>query len=268
MENDINRNFNNDDEVEIDLLELVFLLRRYWKAIVAAALIVGALVGAFTYFFIKPKYQATAQLYIVSASSDSVVNLTDLQIATNLTSDYKELILSRPVMESTIRNLGLENIEPAALAKMISIENPSQTRIIHIVATTEDPKLSADIANEVAKLSVSWLPEIMESNKPNLIQDAIVPTKKSSPSYKKNVAIGVLAGAVLCYGFFVVRHLLDDTIKSADDMERYFGVVPLTSIPEDPAANDGSRDTEQRAGIRTTLRKIFKKKKSGKKGKH
>ena len=175
-------------------------------------------------------------------------------------------------MESTIQNLGIQNIEPSGLAKMISIVNPSQTRIIHITATTEDPKLSADIANEVARLSVSWLPEIMESNKPNLIQDAIVPTEKSSPSYKKNVAIGVLAGAVLCYGFFVVRHLLDDTIKSADDMEKYFGVVPLTSIPEDPAANDGSRDSEQRAGVRATLRqfakKFKKKKKSGKKGKH
>ena len=136
----------------------------------------------------------------------------------------------------------------------------------------ENKPIDLDIANEVARLSVSWLPEIMESNKPNLIQDAIVPTEKSSPSYKKNVAIGVLAGAVLCYGFFVVRHLLDDTIKSADDMEKYFGVVPLTSIPEDPAANDGSRDSEQRAGMRATLRKFAKKfkkkKKSGKKGKH
>ncbi len=271
MDTDINRNLNNDEEVEIDLLELVFLFRRYWKVIVVVGLICAVLVGAFTYFFITPQYKATAKIYIVSASSDSVVNLTDLNIATNLTADYKELILSRPMMESTIKNLGLQETEPEDLAKRLDITNPTQTRILHVTATTADPQLSADIANEVARLSISWLPEIMESNAPHIVQNAVVPTKKSSPSLKKNMAIGMLAGLVLCYGVYVIRYLLDDSITSADDMEKYFGLVPLTVIPEDAAANDGSTRDEQsdlgRGLFRRIARNRKKAAKGGKKGK-
>ncbi len=240
MENERNRRFNDNEEMEIDLVELFFLFRRRLREVVISALIVGVLVGAYTFFLVPPKYQATSKLYIVSASNDSVVNLTDLQIATNLTGDYQQLILSRPMMESTIKNLGLENTTANQLKEMLSVSNPNGTRLINITATTTDPVLSRDIANEVAKLAKSWLPEVMESAEPNIAEDAITPTHRSSPSLTKNVLIGLIAGAVLCYGFFVVQYLLDDTVTSADDFEKYFGMVPLSSIPEDPAANDGS----------------------------
>ena len=242
MDKDFRNGLNTEEEMEIDLYELFFLFRRRFKAILLSAVIVGLLTGLFTYFFIPPKYKATSKLYIVSASSDSVVNLSDLQIATNLTSDYKELILGRPMMESTIQNLGLVDTKYNDLVKMLDVTNPSGTRILHIVATTTDPKLSCDIANEVARLAVSWLPEVMESRIPSIAEEAVVPEKKASPSYKKNVVIGALAGAILCYGIFVIQYLLDDTVSSADEFEKYFGVVPLTSIPEDAAANDGARE--------------------------
>lgn len=232
--------------VEIDLLEVFFLLRRHIAVILLVAILFGAAAFAFTYYVIPKKYTATAQLYIVSASNESVVNLSDLQIATNLTSDYKELILSRPLMESAIKNLKLaDTYTPTSLANSIKIVNPSGTRILHIDVTTLDPKLSANIANEVAKLSVDWLPAIMESNKPNLIQDAVVPQVKSSPSYTKNTAIGAIIGTVLVCGIYLIRYILDDTIKSADDMEKYFGVVPFASVPEDREANDGRKDLDK-----------------------
>ncbi len=263
MDKDQIRNYNQDEEMEIDLFELVFLFRRKLKAIIIVALAAAVLAGAVTYFFIPPKYKATSKLYIVSASSDSVVNLSDLQIATNLTKDYEELILGRPMMESTIKNLGLRDVTYGGLADMISVSNPSGTRILHITATTTDPVLSRDIANEVAKLAVEWLPAVMDSRDPTIAEEAVTPLHKSSPSLKKNMALAGLAGAVLCYGIAVVQYLLDDTISSADDMEKYFGVVPLTSIPEDPAANDGARENVSR--FRDTVRKKFKShKKSGK----
>ena len=90
---------------------------------------------------------------MVSASNDSVVNLSDLQIGTNLTADYEELLLSRPVMESVIHNLRLTDTTVEGLREQIKIVNKSGTRILEISATTEDPALSAKIANEVAELA-------------------------------------------------------------------------------------------------------------------
>ena len=67
-------------EMEIDLLELLHLLRQKIWIVLAALLAGGILTGAATYFLIKPTYEASALLYVVSASNDSVVNLSDLQI--------------------------------------------------------------------------------------------------------------------------------------------------------------------------------------------
>ena len=81
-------------EDEIDLVELFYLLWGHaWQ--IALCLFVGAGIAfGVTKFLITPKYEATSSIYIVSASNNSVVNLSDLQIGAQLTADYQELILS------------------------------------------------------------------------------------------------------------------------------------------------------------------------------
>ncbi len=221
----------NREEYEIDLVELWYLFLAKLKFIILFAVLGAIIAGSYTHFLVDPTYKATSKLYIVSASSDSVVNLTDLQIGANLTQDYKELILSRPMLESCARNLGLD-IDAATLSEMISISNPTNTRIIKITATTTDPKLSRNVANKMAELAVSWLPEVMESNKPHIAEDAVLPQEPSGPNLTKNCIIGAVALAGVYFIICVIRHLLDDTIKTSEDLERYFNITPLTLIPE------------------------------------
>lgn len=225
-------------EMEIDLLELLHLFRQKIWIVLAALLAGGILTGAATYFLIKPTYEASALLYVVSASNDSVVNLSDLQIGTNLTADYEELLLSRPVMESVIHNLRLTDTTVKGLREQIKIVNKSGTRILEISATTEDPALSAKIANEVAELAVTWLPAVMECNEPHIAEEAVVPTLRAGPSYTRNALLGALLLAVLTYGVYVVRYLCNDSIRTEEDMEKYFGLMPLAVIPEESANRD------------------------------
>lgn len=79
---------------------------------------------------------------------------------------------------------------------------------------------AADIANELVKQACIYLPQIMETDEPNLVERAIPPTVKSSPSYAKNIVLGGLLGVVLCCGVLVVQYLLDDTLKTPDDVVR------------------------------------------------
>ena len=231
---------NRTDEMEIDLRELFYLFRQKLLIIIAAFVVGGMLAGAATYFLIKPTYKASSLLYVVSASNDSVVNLSDLQIGTNLTADYEELLLSRPVMESVLRNLKLrETTSVKELREMLSITNKSGTRILEISATTGDPKLSADIANEVAELATTWLPAVMECNEPHVAEEAVAPTYRAGPGYVRNTVIGALVLALLVYGVYVVRYLYDDSIRTEEDMEKYFGVTPLAIIPEENDNSDG-----------------------------
>ena len=227
------------EEIEIDLVEIFYLLRQKLKYVALAFVLGGVIVGAYTYFLVPPKYEATAKIYIVSASNDSVVNLSDLQIGTNLTADYKELMASRPVMESVRKNLNLD-LTVNQLRDMIDIKNPSGTRILSLSATSTDPEQAQEIANEMANLAVVWLPKIMETNEPNIAEPAVVPEEKCSPSYLKNTLIGAICLAILYFGACVVRYLMDDTIRTSEEMERFFGISPLTVIPENVAIRDAA----------------------------
>ena len=221
----------NDEEMEIDLLDLGNMLLDKIKYIILCLLIGAVLMTLYSYFRIAPTYTSVAKMYIVSASDDSVVDLTDLNIGKALTSDYEDLMLSYPVLDQVIEQLDLD-MTSESLAGLISITNPTDTRILKITVTTTDAELSRDIANTLVSVSLEYLPKTMGTEQPNVAQEARVAVHKSGPSYLKYTVIGALLGAILCCGFFTVRYLMDDTIHNGEDLEKYFGIVPLTVIPD------------------------------------
>lgn len=247
-----------EEEVTIDLAELFFIFRKKISHLILFTLIGAILAGLITYFGITPKYTATAKIYIVSASSDSVINLSDLQLGTNLTADYKQLMLVRPMLESVINNLHLKGISTAALKKMISITNSSGSRVLSITVTSSDPQQAADIANEMAILSTEWLPSVMAIREPNIAETAIPATHRSSPSYTRNVVIGGAAVGILYIVLCLIRYLYNDTITSSEQMERYFGIVPLTAIPEEDEANDEKEKVDEK-GLVAKVKKLVKR---------
>ncbi len=86
-----------------------------------------------THFMITPKYTATSKVYMVSASSDTVLNLSDFDIGTSLSEDYIELIKIRPVLEEVIDDLDLPYDDDTLLG-MISIATVGDTRLRVICA--------------------------------------------------------------------------------------------------------------------------------------
>ena len=227
----VNQHRPDNSEVEIDLLDLLgYYLNRLPLLIIA--LIVGAVAaGLYTHFLIPDKYTATAKMYMVSASSDTVVNLSDLNLGSSLSSDYVELMKSRPIMEAVTEKLGLDYTYGEML-DMISMSVVSNTRIIRVSATSTDPQEAMDIANQLARTAKTQLPEVMATPSPTIAENAVLPKTKSSPNMKKNILLGALLALVAILAVLTVQYLLDDTIKTAEDVEREFGVMPLSVVPE------------------------------------
>ena len=218
------------DDTEIDLVELFYVFfNRIWLLVICMA-IGGAAAFAWTACFIKPVYKTSAEIYVVSASNNSVVNLTDLQIGNTVKTDYMELMLSRPVLEKVIESLNV-NKTVSEIRSMVSITNKTDTRILQIAATSTDPQLATDVANELATQSILLLPEIMENEPPNLVSTALFPTAPAGPSIVKNTLLGAILGFVLCGAVLVVIFLSDRSFKGADDMQKYFGMMPLAVVP-------------------------------------
>ena len=220
-----------EEETEIDLIDLAWALLDKIHYIVLCFLIGAVIMNAYSYFLVRPTYKSTAKMYVVSASKNSVVDLDALNIGTSLTADYEQLMLSYPVLEQVINILNLD-MDSDTLAKMITLENPTDTRILNINVVSTDPKSARDIANTLMDVSVDYLPKTMSTNAPNVAQKAKLADHKDGPSYTKYTVIGALAGAFLYCMYLVVKYLMDDTIHTADDMEKYFDIVPLAVIPD------------------------------------
>jgi capsular polysaccharide biosynthesis protein len=65
----------------------------------------------------------------------------------------------------------------------------------------------------------------------NPIDEAKLPTSPSSPNVEKNTMIGFMIGFALSILVVAVMFILDDTIKTPDDIEKRLGVSVLASIP-------------------------------------
>ena len=232
--------------MEIDLVELLYYFYSHAAWIITAFLIGGAAMGLVTFFFITPKYTATSKVYMVSANSDSVLDLSDLNLGTSLSKDYAEVLMSRPILEDVIDTLGL-GYTYEELGKMVEVTSVDETRILVVNAESHDPLEAKDIANRMASLAVARLPGLMGTMEPSLIESAITPDAPSSPSYAKNIMIGALLLAVLVMAVLTFRFVSDDTLKTTEDVEAAFGVMPLAVIPEDETKGaDGSHKEKRR----------------------
>ena len=228
----------NEEEMEIDLFELMLYYKSRLVFVIGGFLIGAILMALVTIYLVAPKYTATAKLYMVSSSSDSIVNLSDLDLGTSLSSDYEELLRVRPILEEVIKKEKLPYTYEQLL-NMLTISTVSDTRILSISAESKKPDEAKRIVNRLATLAVTELPKLMDTSKPNIAENAIMPKKKSSPSLFKNTMLGAIVGLVT---FFFMT---DDTMKSAEDVEKEFGIMPLTVIPEgDVASISDEREKE------------------------
>lgn len=215
---------------EIDLLELLLVLKKRWWMILVAGILGCAVMVALSIFFIAPKYQSTSQICVLSKET-TLSSLADLQIGSQLTKDYQIMIKSRPVLEEVIEKLGL-NINYNQLRSKLKIENPADTRIVVLTVTDQDPENAKEIVNQIAYSSSKYIGDLMEVVPPKIIELGIVPKGKSGPNTKKNGAVGAIFGVMAMCAILIGIDMLDDSIKSEEDVEKYLGLVVLASLPD------------------------------------
>ena len=218
-----------EDEYEIDLLGLMFELLDKVKYIIIATML-GALIAAgYSFFMATPIYEAVAKIYVLN-SDDSVVNLSDLQLGSYLAADYVEVFKTWEVSEMVRSNLNL-HYSYGKLSSMVKINNPADTRVLYITAQSSNAKEATLIANEYATVISNYVEDVMDTDRPNTLSVAIEPANPISPNKVKNVLLGILAGMFLSIAVITLRYVMDDSIRSPEDITRYTGCPVLAIIP-------------------------------------
>ena len=223
-------NVQNNDEVEIDLLEVFYvLLDKIW-AIILSGVLAALVVVAATILFVTPQYESTTKIMVLNKQDSNTLTSADMQTSTQLTKDYAELIKSRTVLEGVIAQLNL-NITYQQLLGKLTVDTSTDSRIVTIIVSDEDPYTASEMANAIRDMAAEHIQSVMDIEAVNVVDSANIPSEKASPSLAKNAVIGGLLGVIIAMAIVIIIYLTNDTIKVEEDVERYLGLSVLGSIP-------------------------------------
>ena len=228
------------DSVEIDLRELFgVLIHRVW--LIAAGAVIGGLIAlAYTYFMVDPLYQASALMYVnnsdisLGSTSFSISN-ADLSAAQKLVNTYVVILKSRTCLNEVIDKADLK-YSYEKLKSMISASSVNSTEVFQIVVTSTSPTEAEKIANTIAVVLPEKIADIVSGSDVRIVDYAVVPSHRHSPSYTRNTAVGILLGAVIVAVILVLAYLFDEIIHSEDYLTQTYPDIPLLSVIPDMTA--------------------------------
>jgi len=231
MDNFKQLEFEKNDEFEVDLLEFVrIILDKLW-IIILCCTIFGGSAFAGSKLVMTPKYTASSMIYILTKTT-SVTSLADIQMGEQLTVDFETLAKSRPVIDCVIRKAELDYTYEEVL-EMIKTENPDDTRILKFNVTHEEPAIAQKIANSLAEVTAERVAYIMDTDKPKMVEEAVLPEKPSSPNVLMNTILGCMLGIILSVGVILALYLVKDTIQTEEEVRKYLGLNTLASLPKE-----------------------------------
>ena len=225
-------NQDNTKSVEIDVLALLHKLWTKKLLILFTAFYFAAFSFLGTYFFIQPTYTSTTRIYVVNQATDNKnLSAQDLQAGTYLANDYKEIITSNDVLSEVIKDEKL-NLSEAELSKMVSVNIPTDTRLISISVNAKTGQDAQTLANKVREVASKKIKKVTKVENVTTLGEAKLPSSPSSPNIKRNVLLGAILGGFVAIVAVLVREVLDDRIRRPEDVEDVLGMTLLGIIPD------------------------------------
>lgn len=232
-------------EMEIDLLSLFLFLLQKWKVFLLVAVAGGILAAGITY--IQPaKYESTSTLYVLSKTT-SITSVADLQLGSELTSDFTEIATSKPVIDTAIKQLKEKGIilTREEVRNMMSVANKTDTRMLTITVTSEDASLSYELGEALTSAAVDQMASITQTDPPTIVERPEIADEPNDNGMVKNIAIGILLGIVLVGACYTVVFLLNDRIQTEEDVVAYLELSVLGMVPVDKTLEQHGKSEEK-----------------------
>ena len=231
----------------INIKEIIYLIRIKWWiiAICFAVAVVGAAI--YSFWIVDPVYSANALLFVgrESGENEGPMSIAQMQANERLVMDYREIIKSRSAAKEVIEQLGMD-IKIESFQKRIDVETVSNSRMFKLSFESTDPERAADIVNVMAQVIIVKAQEIVGVENVSIVDQADVPVDPIKPSKKTNVAIAGILGIMLGVGIIFVIEFFDNTIKNADDVQKYLGLNIMGEIPTFEGEERGQGNNEKR----------------------
>lgn len=223
---------------EIDLKELFVIFWNRRLEILLITLVAMVLGVGYSYFLVKPVYNASTTLVLAQASSstgskeDGAITQMDLSLNSKLVSTYSELIKSKSVLRQVVDSFNNRDLTEEGIKKSVSVQAVNDTEVIKITVKNSEPNLAAQIANKISEVFSEKVVEIYNISNVYVLDRAEPEEEPSNINHIKDIVIFAFIGVVISVGFVLVLNMLDTTIKTEQDIENISGLLVLSSIPD------------------------------------
>ena len=218
---------------EINLKELLsYFISKIWIVFITFGLLIMFSVVN-TKFIKVPLYNSSTTI-VLTINNESELNTSitqnDITINQKLVATYRQIIKSRRVLDKVIENLELD-MEASTLSKKVSVTNETDTELLKITVSDEDPELAAMIADEIAKVFSEDIVDIYNIKNVSIIDKALVSEIPYNIKLVKDAIIFGMLGIVLGLGIIFIMFYFDTTIKNSEEIEEKLGLPVLGVVP-------------------------------------
>ena len=204
-------------------------LRRHWFLLVLGPVTAG-LVAFFVTQELTPIYRAMATVLVNRTMTPGVIEYSDILSSERLTSTYAQLV-TRPAVLDEVRSRLAIDLSNHDLEGMLAISPVTDTQLLHVSASDPDPVFAAALANTTAQaFAQDNESQLARPGSVSIARPAAVPESPVSPQLLVNLALAVVLGCLLAGGLGLLLDYLDDTVKSAEDIEAVAGLPTLAQI--------------------------------------
>lgn len=212
---------------------LFFYLIDKWKLLFLGAVVGVVLAGHWC--FSRPRCTNRTQPCMCCPKSTSITSITDLQVGTELTSDFSVIATSKPVIDGAIKTLKKDNIKLTRkeIKKMLTVANKTDTRMLSITVTSDDAKLSCAVADAITDAAVDQMASITQTDPPTIVEHPEVASAPVDNGMMKKLAMGIVLGIFLVGMVLTIRFIMNDKIQTEEDIEDYLETSVLAVIPVD-----------------------------------
>ena len=218
---------------EISLQEIFMILWNKVWVIILCTLIGGVAAFGISAFVLDPTYTSRVSMYVNSNTEreNTIANLNDINASQKLVSTYIEILKSDNVLSKVITETGF-TYTPEQIRKMLTASAVNGTEIFEVKITTKDANEAAVIANTIAAVAPEEIIRVVKAGSVELIDEAVPATSPSSPNVLLNTIIGLMLGGVLSVLGVLVAEMLDNRIKTEDDLKKGYDFPILGTIPD------------------------------------
>lgn len=203
------------------------LIAKRWIWIVLLGVVIC---GGTTYVITKlmhPVYKATALLVLTTSASQSAYDNTTAVLEALPT--YAQFISNPEILQPVASQ---HHLTVKQLSGMITVKPQSNTQIIQLDVENNDPRLAAQIANDIGASFAEYANIQLNGVMQVKVLPALPPVDADHPKPSFDALIGALVGLGLTLAIIVVFEWTDDRMSHPEEIQDLLQIETLTTIPK------------------------------------